>query len=305
MVGGAIVDQKLTLHAPSVMGTSNPGRASTSLGGVARNVAENLARLGVDVAFLGAVGRDALGDELIARTSALGVDFTHVLRTDAPTSTYTAVLDPSGELVIAVVAMDRAGELSGDFLRARRLVLQGARVLVADGNSSEDTLRTLVDIAGERGIPVVLDPVSVPKAVKVRSVLRTRRSIHLVTPNREELEVLVERTVRESDLPSAANALHELGVERVWVRLGARGGFLSVEGEASWLPAFPTRVVDVTGAGDASLAGYLHALLLGASPEDAARSGHAAASLTLESEHTVSPLLSPRALRERLQGATS
>ena len=50
--GGAVVDRLLHLHAPAVPATSNPARAAASYGGVARNVAENLARLGVDVGLV-------------------------------------------------------------------------------------------------------------------------------------------------------------------------------------------------------------------------------------------------------------
>jgi pseudouridine kinase len=65
-VGGAVVDRKLHLHRPAVAGTSNPARLVTSVGGVARNVAESLARLGVPTALVSRVGADETGRGIVA-----------------------------------------------------------------------------------------------------------------------------------------------------------------------------------------------------------------------------------------------
>ncbi len=66
------------------------------------------------------------------------------------------------------------------------------------------------------------------------------------------------------------------------------------------IPAMPTTVEDVTGAGDSMLGAFCHVLLQGGSPEDAARFGHAAAALTIASPHTVRPDLTPRLVRAAL-----
>jgi pseudouridine kinase len=68
--------------------------------------------------------------------------------------------------------------------------------------------------------------------------------------------------------------------------------FSSKPGDATFVPAVPTTVEDVTGAGDSTLAGFCHALLEGRDPVSAARYGHATASLTIASPHTVRPDLS-------------
>ena len=68
VVGGANMDIKARSAAPVVAATSNPGHVVRSPGGVGRNVAENLARLGTPTTLVAAVGADALGDELVAAT---------------------------------------------------------------------------------------------------------------------------------------------------------------------------------------------------------------------------------------------
>lgn len=306
-VGGANVDVKARTLAPAVPGTSNPGVTTQAAGGVARNVAENLARLGVRAHLIAAVGRDAPGDWLLGETEAAGVDVRGVLRLDGPTGTYTAVLDPQGELVIAVAAMEAVDALTPGVLNRQRGLLSGAAWVVADGNLSADTLAHLLALCAGAGVPVAFEPVSVPKAARLLPALEAGLAAQLVTPNVPELAALVGRAVADTPeaIREAANELHARGVGTVWVRRGVRGSLLSGQGGVTELAALPAQVSDVTGAGDAMLAAYLAALLTGESPAGAARHGHAAAALTVESAQAVSPILTLDALRTRLHSSPS
>lgn len=298
VIGGANVDVLARSGAPVVSGTSNPGTTSFGNGGVARNVAENLARLGTPTLLIAAVGREALGEQLLSDARAAGVDVSLVHRTAVSTGTYTAVLGADGELVVAVADMAATDELTPDVVRRAALALSSAGLLVLDGNLSPGTVAAAAELAAEHGVPVVLDPVSVPKAVRLRPVLAGGYSWLALTPNRAELEALTRRPVDSEDaLAAAVEVLHHLGVAHVWVRLGPDGSLLSSRGEgdrpeAVRLAALPGPVVDVTGAGDASLAAFCHALLVGRSPVEAARFGHAAAALTVAGHHSVRPDLS-------------
>ncbi|GMA15990.1 winged helix-turn-helix transcriptional regulator [Deinococcus metallilatus] len=302
VVGGANVDVKARTLAPAVMGTSNPGATTQAPGGVARNIAENLARLGVRTHLIAAVGRDAPGDLLLRETEAAGVDVRSVLRLDAPTGTYTAVLDDRGELLIAVAAMEVTEALTPAALNERRGLLHRATSVIADGNLSAQTLTHLLTLCAEAGVPVTFEPVSVPKTARLLPALHAGLAPHTVTPNVAELAALLGRDVADTPaaLRKAAGDLHARGVQTVWVRRGERGSLLSGPDGVSELPALPARVVDVTGAGDAMLAAYLAALLTGHTPAEAARQGHAAAALTVESARAVSPTLTPGAVRARL-----
>jgi pseudouridine kinase len=99
---------------------------------------------------------------------------------------------------------------------------------------------------------------------------------------------------------TAARALHDRGIELVWIRLGERGSLLSTVDDTVEIPAMTTVVEDVTGAGDSMLGAFCHVLLQGGSPEEAARFGHAAAALTIASSHTVRPDLTPRLVQTAL-----
>lgn len=303
-VGGANMDLKVQTLAPAVPGTSNPGRAAQTPGGVARNVAENLARLGVRVALLSAVGSDALGDTLLRLAAEAGVDVSITLRVpDHATGTYTAVLDSGGELLIAVAAMEIMDALTPAALAERESVLRGAAYIVADGNLPPETLRHLLARTGDSAARVVFEPVSVPKAARLLFALDAGHAPWAVTPNLGELVALVGAEVLD-ELPAireAALKLHGRGIEVVWVRRGVRGSVLSTLDGADELPALSANVQDVTGAGDAMLAAFLAAVLAGETLVDAAREAHAAAALTVESAQTVVPDLTREAVRQRLR----
>ncbi len=301
VIGGANMDLKAQSRQRATHHTSNPGRASMAPGGVARNIAENLGRLGDRVHLVSVVGRDAMGDALLSQTGAAGVRLEHVVRTDRPTGTYTAVLDSDGELIVAIADMEATAELGPEVLQKAAPVMATADLLVLDGNLSRDTFSRALDLSG--GVRTVFDPVSVPKARGLKDVLDDR--IYAVTPNRDELEALTCLPTRtHQQVRHAVGALHDRGVELVWVRLGAHGSLLGTTTEMIEIPALPARVNDVTGAGDSMLAAFCHVLLAGGTPQYAARFGHAAAALTVASPHTVRPDLTSRMVQAVLDTAT-
>lgn len=302
VIGGANVDVKARSAGPATPRTSNPGHASMTPGGVGRNIAENLARLGTRTHLVTVVGRDPLGETLLAQTAAAGVRVEHVLRTDQPTGTYTAVLDADGELVIAVAAMAAMDDLGPAEVGQARGIIASAGVVVVDGNLRLDTLEHALDLTVAADVRAVVEPVSVPKARALAPCLTPDRPLFAITPNRDELQALTDlSTDTDDEVGRAARRLHDRGVEVVWVRLGERGSLLSRTGsDPVHVPALPTVVADVTGAGDSALAGFCHALLAGEHPDDAARFGHAAASLTIASTHTVRPDLTERLVRTAL-----
>jgi pseudouridine kinase len=302
VIGGANVDVKARSTEPVTPQTSNPGTGSMTPGGVGRNIAENLARLGTRTHLVAAVGRDPLGDNLLARTSAAGVRVEFVERSDRPTGTYTAILDADGELIVAVADMAATESLAPEQVNKAREVVATAELVVLDGNLATSTLEHALDLAAAAGVRTILEPVSVPKAERLAGLITNDHPLYAVTPNRDELAALTGLPVRtDRQLRLAAGRLHERGVQHVWARLGAKGSlFSSASGETVELPAVLAEVEDVTGAGDAGLAAFCHALIQGQEPVDAARFGHAAAALTIASSHTVRPDLTARLVRAAL-----
>ncbi len=290
VVGGANLDIKAHSSRSVEPGTSNPGATVLAPGGVGRNVAEGLARLGTPTALVAAVGDDPFGERVLDATAGAGVDTSAVRRIAGATGTYTAVLDADGELVAAVADMAATEQLGPADVDAVASMIAGARLVVLDGNLSAATLDRAAGLAHHAGVPVLIEPVSVPKARLLAPLLRADRPVFVATPNEAELTAL-----------GGLVALHERGVERVWVRRGADGSTFTDGSGTVAIAAVPvSEVLDVTGAGDAMLAGFCHALLAGATPVEAAAYGHAAAALTVASPHTVRPDLTDALVRSLL-----
>ena len=144
-----MLDAKVRTRAAVVLGTSNPGTASSGVGGVGRNIAENLARLGTPIELVAAVGDDLPGRAVLAHTEASGVGCSHVRTSVYPTGTYTAVLDDGGDLLIAVADMRATDELGVVDLAVVPSLLEGADALVVDANLSADAVRWLLSAAAE------------------------------------------------------------------------------------------------------------------------------------------------------------
>ncbi len=307
VVGGANVDLKAQTATKVIAATSNPGHTSLSAGGVGRNIAENIARLGTLTELVAAIGDDVLGEWLVAETTGAGVGVGHVHRTSVATGTYTAVLDVDGELIVAVSAMDATDQFTQARLADSVALRSGAAMIVLDGNLPVDLLGTVVDDAAAAGVRVLLDPVSDPKALRLSPLLAATRPIHLITPNRTELAVLSGLPVgNTSEIEVAARKLLSRGVQNVWVRLGSHGSlYFESSGKGTPLAAAVAHVRDVTGAGDAMAGAFVHALMEGRSPIEAARFAHAAAALTIASEHTVRPDLSADLVEAQLHRSDS
>ena len=284
-IGGANIDRKLRSLGGLRMATSNPASQHETPGGVARNVAENLARLGLPTQLISAVGDDAAGRALLTHASDVGLSTQGTLVVAGEiTGSYTAVLDADGAMVIALAAMPLTERLTPEFLRKSGGARLQARLILLDLNLPAASVALLLREAQSHGVPVAAVAVSEPKMNRLPPDLRGLQCLIL---NRGELRALGE--------PSPA-ALHERGVRQVIVTDGAQGVVCSQAGSPPQHLAPPpaTAVIDVTGAGDAFAAGVCAGLWQ--QPHEllrAARLGLQLAAQTLQTEATVHPDISP------------
>ncbi|MEN0070661.1 MAG: PfkB family carbohydrate kinase, partial [Propionicimonas sp.] len=183
VVGGAAVDVKARSTAAARLHTSNPGSVTRTLGGVGRNIAEGLARLGSRVDLVASVGADSDGDDLLARTARAGVGTGHVVRSQHPTGTYLALLDNDGELVAAVSDFAATDTLGLAEIAGARDLVAAADVVVVDGNLPSAIVVWLLTVAATGGARIVLEPVSVTKAGRLSPLLKPDHPVFTVTPN--------------------------------------------------------------------------------------------------------------------------
>ena len=155
VIGATGIDVKGRAAEPLRLGTSVTGVVRSSLGGVARNVAENLARLEVPTVLLSAVGQDHDGDYLLDHTAAAGVDTTRVLRLpDAHTGSYVSLLDQDGQRVYAIAEYDILSAISPSYLQSHRRLIADASMLAIDANLSPRALGAIFRLAKRYGADV-------------------------------------------------------------------------------------------------------------------------------------------------------
>ena len=299
-IGAASLDTKGRAGQSIQVGTSTPGAIRISVGGVGRNVAENLARLGERVVLLSAVGDDDAGRRLLQQARECGIDVSHVLiDANHRTAAYLAVLDQTGNLEVSVDDMSINRELiTPSFVYRRRALFRDARMIVLDANLSPQALRTIFRLADSYDVPVCADPTTASLAPRLCPHLP---ALTLVTPNAAEAEALCEMQVtdRESAL-AVAQKLVSMGVQIAIVTLGATGLVYATSQESGHVPAVEVEIVDFTGAGDALTAAIVFGLLNDFPIDEAVRLGTSAAALTLQSRETVCPQLSLERLYEKL-----
>jgi pseudouridine kinase len=301
IIGTAGIDIVGRLRSDLKPGTSNPARIRTSFGGVARNVAENLARLGQPVILISAVGKDSSGDRLLAHTREAGVDVSEVMYcTECPTGSYLATVNSSGELKYALDDMRAIALITPDYLKERAELFHKASILFVDANLSKETLRTAISLGMRARIPVCADPTSTVLAEKLRVYLPR---LQLITPNTAEASALsgfMGETSRRKQALRAAKYLVGQGVEIVLVSLAEQGVVYATSTTSGHIPAIRTEYVDSTGAGDALTATVIFGLLNDFPLDDAVRLGVSAASLTIRWPGAVRPDLTLEKLYDEL-----
>ena len=203
VVGGVNIDIGGRSDAPLVAGDSNPGRIRSSLGGVGRNIAHNLALLGAKVRLITALGADDGAKRVEASCADLGIDLTDSLYVpDGATSTYLFLADSNGDMALAMNDMAIYEHLTPAFLETKLAALNAAALVVLDTNLSAESIRYL----GEHcTAPLFADPVSAAKAGKLEPILGR---LHTLKPNRMEAELLsgVTVTVNSSVRPGVISA---------------------------------------------------------------------------------------------------
>lgn len=298
-VGACHLDRKARAESAFVAGASNPVALRCCPGGVARNVAENLARLGAEVALVSRLGRDGEGEALLAALGGLPLELGGVTRSDtAPTAFHLIALEPDGEMLVAVADMRIYDEMTPALLQSLPAELWDVDAVFADCNLPAETLGWLAGLRSD-SVCLAVNGVSPAKAMRLRPLLDC---CDLLFVNRQEAAALLERPAEGLDAEVAAAALRAAGVGEVAMTLGAAGLCLASEEETVVLPSFENRVVDITGAGDALAAAYLAARLGGLGLAAAGRRALAAAQLTVACAESVSPEISPQTL-DRLVSA--
>jgi pseudouridine kinase len=254
-----------------------------------------------------------------------------IISGEHPTGIYLGILDEKGEMEVAVSDMRILEEVTVDYLRSKAYLIKESKIVVVDTNIPEESIGYVVELCNKVKVPVLIEPVSVEKAKKLRDILNGRWTIDYITPNRDELASISGMEIGDDQDINIVRAVEELkgkGVKNVIVTLGKRGVYVSSEGgsfrgegegeesgerESSrekdeigrgwkrFIRPSAGKAVDVTGAGDALAAGLVYGIYKGYSMEMAARFGLGAAALTISTKEAVRRDLREGLLKSRIE----
>lgn len=296
IVGGINIDIEGAPFKSIKYRDSNPGKIRLSYGGVGRNIAENLARLGGDCAMVSCVGDEPMSLGAVKYLEDLGVDVSHVrVIHDEMPSMYLSILDENGDMELGISDMDIINNITPAYIDEIRHFLEGMGVVALDGNLTEGLLEHATSVL--RGTKMFYDPVSANKGVRAKNFVGR---FFAIKPNRIEAEAILGIKIEsDEDIRYAGRRFMDLGVSQVYITLGEDGVYYLEEGEEGFIrPRKDLFIRSATGAGDSFSACILLGISLGMRAAKIAEMGMAASRITMESSKAVNEELSMELIKD-------
>lgn len=296
VLGAMNLDIQAIASQQAVPADSTPGKVSTSAGGVGRNIAESLSRLGIATTLVSAVADDYAGRQLLKDCAAAGINVANARPVKGfDTPTYVSVFDGDGGLLQAVSDMQLIERPDCFNLSSVDQLMHGADLCVIDSNLAARTITHIAENIEQQLFAA--DAVSVAKCHRLSSILP---KLSLVKVNRIEASALTN--MKEDAPPDAlVENLLQLGPQNVLLTLGDQGAVLGTMTD-SWLTihkiaAPDSEIVSVNGAGDALMAGVLAAVMYGEDTVEQLRWGSVCASISLSTHKACSENLTLLSVR--------
>lgn len=283
VIGGANVDITCVPYEKLRLKDSNPGRVGVCCGGVGRNIAENLSRLGQNVKLITALGNDANANYILENARLNNIDLSFAAKTDLPTSCYIAMDDVDGDMFVSLSAMDCMNALDENYLKSVMDIINGAKCVVADSNLTQGLVYLLQNVR----VPVFFDAVSCSKLSKCKERLQ---NVFCLKVNRDEAFELSGTKV--TDEQSAKRCFDKTdGIANLFVSCGADGVYCVNSSGVAKVDCIPSKSVNANGAGDSFFAGCIWGYVNELDMLGSAQIGCACGSITVSSEETVSDKL--------------
>lgn len=247
-------------------------------GGKGANQAYTIARMGQPAAMIGALGKDAFGEEMAANLKSVGVDTSGVVwRGDVASGVGLVTLDPSGQNQI-IVANGANDTLAADDVRKQSALIKKSSALVAQLETPLESVEAALSLARDAGIPAILNPAPFSPVPDVLLAL-----CDWIIPNEIEAGKLSGIEVRDDKTAARAAAkIRKLSnCPNILVTLGANGVWMDTPHHSLHVPGFAVEAVDTVGAGDTFIGAWVTKLVEGADIREAVRFGCAAAAIAV------------------------
>ncbi|MEG1254551.1 PfkB family carbohydrate kinase [Clostridium sp.] len=298
IIGGTNIDIVGFSNGELRLNDSNPGNIKFSLGGVGRNIGENLSRLEIETKLISVIGNDIYGRKVIDEGREIGLDLEHSLKLDGEsTSIYMSVLDNYGDMKVAISSMDIYEKMSIEFIKTKRNVIESSRICIIDTNIPKDVIDYVVN--NFKNTKFFLDTVSSAKAMKVKDIIH---KFHTIKPNRIEAEILSGIEIKTMDeVKKASDYFLNLGVENVFISLGEEGVYYNDGVSRGLFTPSKVNVVNANGAGDAFVAGLVYSNMNDYNLKQTLEFASACSALTITHKDTINPNISLENINKKLE----
>ena len=298
VIGGANVDIQGFSYEKIIFNDSNPGNIKFSLGGVGRNIGENLVKMGIDTKLISVVGKDFFGIKIMEEAGKIGLDMKDSLILEGnPSSIYLSILNELGDMVVAISSMDIYEKMTVEFIKQKKQVINDSRLCIIDTNIPREVIEYV--ITNHDKVDFFLDTVSTAKSKKVKDIIGY---FHTIKPNRIEAEILTGIEINnDDDLKRASEYLLKKGVKNVFISLGQNGVFYNDGYKMNYIKIPKIKAVNATGAGDAFMAGLAYGYYYGMDIEETAKFAIAASIIAISHEDTINPYISVENIKLKMK----
>jgi pseudouridine kinase len=286
VLGGANVDIVGFTDAPLVLKDSNQGTLKISMGGVGRNIAENLVRLGHNTKLISVIGDDANGQQLKTHAQYIGLDILDSLfLNNQSTSVHLAIMDEHNDMALGLSAMSVYDQMNLAFIKKKSAVLEKATCIVLDTNIPKTILDEVASKYAHKKL--FLDAVAGSKALRAKDTLPF---LHLLKVNRLEAEILSGiKITKPNDIYRIADCFLKKGVENLCITLGSEGAFYKNKKMRGKIKPLEVDIINTNGAGDAFMSGLIFGDLQGFTLKESAHLGMTCAAITVGHEDNNHP----------------
>jgi pseudouridine kinase len=291
VIGGSVIDIFGYPHQKMIMHDSNPGYLVKSLGGVGRNIAENLCRLNIDCELISIIGKDSNGKMILDHASSINLKIHPIFSDETPI--YLCLMDEHNEDLISLAVMDQNSLLTIDEIQKKDKIIKDADMIVLDTNFDVNVLEYILNTYQK---PIFVDAISSQKVVKIKPYLSKITAIKL-----NIIEASILTNISYIDLESVEKMgkyLINEGVKEVYITLGNQGAYLISNKDTMYKRSINIKVINSTGAGDAFFAGVIYGKIKQLNPLS---TGIANSIINLQDEKAVSSKLTEDLLIQTLK----
>lgn len=284
IIGGINIDIISKSYNRFVLYDSNPSKVIKSIGGVSKNILENLVRLEQDVTYITAIGNDYHGNLIEKYLDKFNIK-TYILKSNKnDTSTFIALDDSDGDLIAASNDMLVCDEITPKYIKSLNLNKEDFEYTIIDANLPKETINYILKTFNN----VYFEAISTNKVFKIEENLN---NLYGFKSNFLEASVLTGL----DDIDDISKYLSKKGVKEVIITDGKNGSYLYKDNKLVKHDVYKSKIVTTLGAGDAFLSGYVYAKINNLDPLSYAT---ALSKITLETDKSNNPKLTKKYIRK-------